>query len=231
MPTFAIGGSSGLIGSALAAFLDSEGHRVVRLPRLGIDPAVLEGVDAVVNLGGTGIADGRWTEARRRKIRESRLATTRAVVAAMAATTRRPRAFLSASAVGYYGNRPEPVSEDAPKGTGFLAEVCGDWESEALAARDLGVRTVLLRTGVVLTARGGALAKMLPAFRAGIGGPIGGGEQGVSWISLEDVVRAAHHAIREDGVEGPVNLTAIHRCVWPRNMMPRCRATSSGGKS
>jgi len=208
--TVAIGGSSGLIGGALSASLEAAGSRVLRLPREGIDPRTLDGVDAVVNLGGTGIADGRWTAERRRSIRESRVATTDRIVAAMAGTTEKPRAFLSASAVGYYGNRSEPVTEDAPRGTGFLAEVCEAWERSALAARDLGIRTVLLRTGVVLTPRGGALAKMLPAFRAGFGGPIGGGGQGVSWISLEDVVRALHHAIGDGTVAGPINLVAPH---------------------
>jgi len=206
----AIGGSSGLMGTALTAFLLSGGNEVRRLPRGAIDPASLDGVDAVVNLGGAGIADARWSEERKRSIVESRVETTERLVEAMRRTTRRPRVFLSASAVGYYGDRgAELVDEDAGPGEGFLAGVCVAWERAALAAAGLGARTVLLRTGVVLTARGGALAKMLPAFRAGLGGPVGGGRQGLSWISHDDAVYAMHHLMRR-AVEGPVNLVSPH---------------------
>jgi uncharacterized protein (TIGR01777 family) len=205
----AIGGSSGLIGTALSAFLRSAGHEVLPLPRRGIDPLVLDGVDAVVNLGGTGIADRRWSEERKRSILESRVATTTWIVDAMRAATPKPRVFLSASATGYYGDTgDEPIDESASRGTGFLADVCGAWEDAARPAAGAGIRTVLLRTGVVLSAHGGALAKMRPAFSLGLGGPVGGGRQGLSWIALDDLVRALHHLMRAASVEGPVNLTA-----------------------
>jgi hypothetical protein len=205
----AIGGSSGLIGTALSAFLTSLGHDVLPLPRRGIDPDVLAGVDAGVNLGGTGIADARWSEARRRSILESRVATTTAIVEAIKAATPRPRALLSASAIGYYGDTgDERIDEGAARGRGFLADVCGAWEAAARPAAEVGLRTVMLRTGVVLSASGGALAKMRPAFSLGLGGPVGGGRQGLSWIALDDLVRALHHLMREESVEGPVNLVA-----------------------
>jgi hypothetical protein len=166
-------------------------------------------VDAVVSLGGAGIADGRWTEARKRAIRESRLAVTRGLVESMGRQARKPSVFLSASAIGYYGNRgPERVDEGSPSGDGFLAEVCREWESAAMSAAHAGTRTVLLRFGVVLSARGGALAKMLPPFRWGLGGPVGRGRQGLSWVALDDVARAIGHLMRSEDVAGPVNVVA-----------------------
>jgi uncharacterized protein (TIGR01777 family) len=205
----AISGSHGLIGSALKASLDAGGHEVRRLPRGAFDPGLLEGLDAVVNLGGAGIAEKRWTKARRRLIRESRVEGTARLVGALARVSRRPSVLVSASAIGYYGARgPERIDEGAASGSGFLAEVCRAWETAAEGAARAGIRTVLARTGIVLTPRGGALAKMLPPFRAGLGGPVGSGAQGFSWVALDDVVRALHHAIDTSTLSGPVNVVA-----------------------
>jgi uncharacterized protein (TIGR01777 family) len=204
----AIGGSSGLIGTALSAFLRARGLEVIPLPRRGIDPGLLDEVDAVVNLGGAGIADGRWSERRKRSILESRVATTTAIVDAMKAATPMPRVFLSGSAVGYYGDTgDERIDESRAQGSGFLAGVCGAWEDAARPAADAGIRTLLLRTGVVLSEHGGALAKMRLPFSFGLGGPVGGGRQGLSWIALDDLVRALHHLMSGD-VAGPVNLVS-----------------------
>ena len=204
----AIGGSSGLIGTALSAFLKAQGYEVRPLPRRAIDPGSLAGVDAVVNLGGAGIADGRWGDARKRSILESRVATTTAIVEAMKSAKPMPRVFLSGSAVGYYGDTGnERIDEGAAKGRGFLADVCGAWEAAARPAADAGIRTVLSRTGVVLSPHGGALAKMRVPFSLGLGGPVGDGRQGLSWIALDDLVRALHHLMTAD-VVGPVNLVS-----------------------
>ena len=205
----AITGSHGLIGSALAARLAAAGHEVRRLARGAFEPEVLEGLDAVVHLGGAGIADKRWTEARRRLIRESRVDGTRRLVAALTRLSRKPAVLVSASAIGYYGARGEErIDESAGPGEGFLADVCRGWEAAAEDASRAGVRTVIARIGIVLTPRGGALAKMLPPFRLGLGGPIGTGAQGFSWVALDDVVSAILHAVRTGSLSGPVNVVA-----------------------
>ena len=219
----AVSGASGLIGRALCAFLSTGGHEVVRLvrgrvgmageiawdPERGlVAPHALSGVDAVVHLAGENVG-ARWTAAKRRAILDSRVAGTRTLAEALARLPVPPRVFVSASAIGWYGDRgDEPVDETSAPGSGFLAEVCQQWETAAAPAARAGVRVVHPRIGVVLTPAGGALARMLPAFRMGVGGPIGGGAQAVSWIALDDVVYALHRVLVDDRLRGPVDLTA-----------------------
>lgn len=220
--TVAVTGAGGLIGSALSSFLTTGGHCVLRLvrgaptaadavswdPRRGtIDAAALEGIDALVHLAGENIGAGRWTPARKESIRRSRVEGTRLVAETVARLARPPKVVLSASAIGWYGAQADdpPRGEDAAPGTGFLAELCRDWEAAMEPARAAGLRVVTPRIGVVVSARGGALAKMLPAFRAGLGGPVGSGRQWVSWIALDDLVGILHAALFERGISGPVN--------------------------
>lgn len=219
-----LSGASGLIGVELAAFLRTAGHRVVSLvrrppvaggdeiywnPAAGeIDAAALEGVDAVVHLAGESIA-GRWTPARKEAIRKSRVVGTLLLCAALARLRKRPQVLISASAIGYYGNRGDEVlTEDSDPGTGFLPDVCQAWETATNAARQGGVRVVNLRIGVVLSPRGGALATMRTPFKLGAGGAVGGGGQYMSWIALDDVVGAIQHALFTHELSGPVNATA-----------------------
>lgn len=223
---FVISGATGLIGTALAARVARGGHEIVPLvrrpPRPGehairwdpaagtIDRAALEGCDVVVQLAGESVL-GRWTPAKKRRIRESRVAGTRLVSEAIAGLARRPRVLLAASAVGYYGDRgAEELTEVSAPGTDFLAQVARDWEAATAPAARAGVRVVNLRFGIVLSAAGGALAKMLPAFRLGLGGPIGKGAQYFSWVALDDVLGAMLHALATESVAGPVNVTAPH---------------------
>ena len=209
-PPLSVGitGSHGLIGDALAHFLTAGGHTVVRLGR-GEQAGRVDGLEAVVNLAGANVGDGRWTEARKREIRESRIRTTEAVVAGIARATRRPAVLINGSAMGYYGDRGDtPIDESSLRGTGFLAELVEAWEGATRPAEEAGVRVVRLRTGVVLSPDGGALAKMLPIFRAGAGGKIGSGKQVFSWISLEDVIGAIHFALRTPSLRGVANVTA-----------------------
>lgn len=216
-------GASGLVGRALVGFLQGGGHEVVRLVRRApgpgeifwdpaagrLDPADLEGFDAVVHLAGEGIGEGRWTPERKARIRESRVSGTRLLAEALARVARKPEVLVSASAIGFYGDRgDEPLDEASPAGSGFLAEVCQAWEAAAQPAAEAGVRVVWLRTGIVLTPRGGALARMLPPFQAGLGGPVGSGRQVMSWIALDDLVGAIHHAVFTSTLRGPVNATA-----------------------
>jgi uncharacterized protein len=204
-----ISGSHGLIGTALAAFLTTGGHTVKTLPRSAVTPALLEGLDAVVSLAGASVAGGRWTPARKEEIRRSRVDSTAQLVDAMRRCTRPPPVLLSGSAIGLYGDRgSEALDETSSVGQGFLAEVCLAWETAARAAEAFGTRVVLLRTGVVLSPNGGALAKLSPLFRAGLGGRVGPGTQVYSWIALEDVVGAIHFALRTEALRGPVNLVA-----------------------
>jgi uncharacterized protein (TIGR01777 family) len=218
-------GSTGLVGSALVPFLTTGGHRVTRLvrspqqtlePTVGWDPekgqldaAALEGLDAVIHLAGESIAAGRWNAERKARIRDSRVKGTRLLSETLARLSRPPRTFLCASAIGYYGSRgDELLREDSSLGTGFLAEVCRDWEAAAAPAQDKGMRVVFLRNGVILSPRGGALAKMLFPFKMGGGGKVGNGQQYMSWIALDDVVGAIHHAWITESLQGPVNLVA-----------------------
>lgn len=218
-----ISGASGLIGSALASSLRSQGHTVVTLvrrpasgrneltwdPAAGtLDPAALDGVDAVVNLSGAGIGDKRWNDAYKRELRDSRLHTTGLLARTIAASSQRPSVFLSGSAIGWYGPRgDEELTESSSTGDSFLAELCREWEAAAAPASEAGVRTALLRTGIVLTPAGGALKKQLPLFKLALGGSFGNGRQWQSWISIDDEVGAITHLLTAD-VEGPVNLTA-----------------------
>jgi hypothetical protein len=218
-----ITGANGLIGSALRARLAPGGHDVVRLTRSAprgpgdfrwdptageIDPAAFDGVDAIVHLAGETVA-GRWTEAKKRRIRDSRVLGTRLLAETAAAHDPPPRAFVSASAVGFYGDRgEEPVTEGSPIGDGFLAEVVRDWEAAAEPAREAGVRVVNLRFGIVQSAAGGALRAQLPLFRLGLGGRVGNGRQYVSWVAIDDVVRAIEFALGNERLSGPANVSA-----------------------
>ncbi|MCA2979969.1 MAG: TIGR01777 family protein [Myxococcaceae bacterium] len=215
--TIAVTGASGLLASSLVPFLTTGGHTVRAVKRRGseLDASTLEGADAVVHLAGAGVADERWTPERKRLLVDSRVAYTRQLVEAMKRLKAPPRVLISSSAVGVYGDRGDEVLDErsvpgarSDEGPGFLAGLCLDWEAEARAAEALGVRVVLMRIGVVMTARGGALAKLLPPFRAGAGGPTGSGAQWMSWISSEDLVGAFHHALMTDSLAGVVNATA-----------------------
>ncbi|MDH6543094.1 TIGR01777 family oxidoreductase [Streptomyces sp. SPB4] len=222
----ALTGSSGLIGKALVRSLRADGHDTVRFvrrapadpgearwdPRAGfVDPAGLEGVDAVVHLAGAGVGDHRWTAAYKKEIRDSRVLGTAAIARAVAALDRPPAVLVCGSAIGYYGDTGDrPVDEGAPAGTGFLPSVCVDWEAAAAPARAAGIRTVFARTGLVVAAGGGAWGKLFPVFRAGIGGRLGNGRQYWSYISLDDEVAALRHIVDTPALAGPVNLTAPH---------------------
>jgi uncharacterized protein (TIGR01777 family) len=219
----AITGSSGLVGTALANALHARGDRVVPVLRgsgLGlrwdpaagvIDAAGFEGLDAAVHLAGEGIGEKKWTDDQKRKILDSRVRGTELLAGALAGLTRPPAVFVSGSAVGWYGDRgDERLRESSAPGSrdDFLVDACLQWEAATSAAADAGIRTVLLRTGIVLSADGGALARMLTPFKLGLGGRIGTGRQYMSWISLADEVGAILHALDSAGLSGPVNATA-----------------------
>jgi uncharacterized protein len=174
-----------------------------------IDPSLLEDMDAAVHLSGESLAAGRWTAARKERIRSSRIESTAFLAGTLAKLARPPRAFISASAVGYYGNRGDDLLDEAcPAGPDFLAQVCRDWETAAESAASGRVRVVTLRTGLVLSPSGGALAAMLPLFRMGLGGPLGNGRQWMSWIALDDLVGAVEHSIATEGLQGALNTVA-----------------------
>lgn len=220
----AITGASGLIGQALSTFLTTGGHDVVPVVRSApgpndvgwnpdegeIDAEALRGVDAVVHLAGEPIAARRWTEAQKQRILDSRVKGTRLLAETLAELgTAGPSTLVSASGIHYYGDRGDEVlTEDSAPGDGFLEWVCREWEAATAPAADAGVRVVNLRTGIALTPRGGALARQLPLFRLGVGGPFGNGRQYDSWISLEDVIGLYHHALTNSEVSGPMNATA-----------------------
>ena len=224
-------GLTGMIGRRLVQVLKKD-HEVVCLRRKISSPSsadlkeivwdpgkgdpsdsapVLEGADAVINLSGENIAGKRWTSSQKEVLRSSRLVTTRALVDGMRACASKPKVFLSASAIGFYGPRDsKAVDETAAAGRDFLSGLCQEWETAAGEAEALGVRTVFLRTGIVLAKEGGALAKMTPPFRCFLGGPLGSGEQMMSWVHIEDEVNAIAHCLRTAQISGPVNLTAPH---------------------
>jgi uncharacterized protein len=179
-------------------------------PNSGAPPAsVFDGVDVVFHLAGEGVASGRWTKAKKRRIRDSRVIGTRNLVEGLTRAGHRPKALISASAVGYYGSRgEETLTEQSPPGDDFLAEVCVEWEREAHRAAALGIRTAMLRIGVVLGEEGGALAKMLPPFKLGLGGPLGNGKQWMPWIHVEDLASLFMHVAERDDIQGPVNAAA-----------------------
>ena len=219
--TVAIAGSSGLIGSALVNALRAADHHVLRIVRRApanagelhwdpdsgeLDAGALSGVDAVVNMCGINVGQRRWSGAFKQNLRDSRITPTEVLCTAVADAG--VGVLVNASAVGYYGNtKDHAVDESGPAGTGFLAQLCVDWEAVTAPARDAGARVVLARTGVVLAAAGGALRQLRPLFSVGLGARLSSGRQYMSWISLEDTVRALQFAISDDRLSGPVNLT------------------------
>ncbi len=219
-----VSGASGLIGAALLPSLEQAGAEVVRLVRgpaakvgqvswdpmaeagKGVLPTAVSGFDAVIHLGGESIV-GRWTQAKKEAIRESRVRGTRNLATALARTASKPKVFVCASAIGFYGDRGEEVlTEESANGQGFLPEVCREWEEASRIASEAGIRTVNLRTGLVLSGKGGALAKMLTPFKLGMGGRIGSGKQWWSWIHIDDMVGAIQHALRTESLAGAVNM-------------------------
>lgn len=223
-----VSGAGGLIGTGLVQSLRAQGNEVRCLkrgvaggdviswdPEAGrLDARALEGLDAVVHLAGENIAAGRWTPARKQRILASRVRGTWLLSQTLAQLARPPQVLICASAVGYYGDRgAEELREDSPPGQGFLAEVCRAWEEAAEPARAAGVRTIHLRFGMVLSAAGGALARMLPPFRLGLGGRIGNGQQYLSWINLDDAVRALGHLLEHPDLSGPFNAVSPHPCT------------------
>ena len=222
--TIAVTGASGFMGSAVAAVLGAEGHHVLRLVRRPaasdtevawdpdggqIDAAKLEGVDVVVHLAGESIAGGRWNAERKARIRQSRVKGTGLLAGALARLSRRPRVLVSGSAMGVYGDRGDEVLTDtSTPGSGFLAEVGQAWEASADVARQAGIRVVHPRFGMVIHPSGGALERMLPPFRMGLGGHLGNGQQWMSWIARDDAVAIIRAAITDDSMRGPLNATS-----------------------
>jgi uncharacterized protein (TIGR01777 family) len=221
----AMTGSTGMVGGSLAQVLSTGGYPLRHFgrskPEFGDDfvswnpaeeplPAdTFEGIEAVVHLAGENISEGRWTAEKKRRLRDSRIESTRAIAENLAKLPKRPKVFVCASAIGYYGNRgDELLNEDSAPGDDFLAELCRDWEAACQPARDAGIRVVNLRIGVVLSARGGALAKMLLPFRLGLGGVVGSGTQYMSWVALDDLVGIIVHAVHDENLSGPVNAVA-----------------------
>lgn len=217
-----ISGSSGPIGTALCASFTAGGGQIVRLvrgnaknheqvswdPLAAVPPASVSAFDAVVHLAGESVV-GRWTNEKKRAIRDSRVLGTHNLATALAETAVKPHVLICASAIGFYGNRGDEILTEAnPAGQGFLAEVCRDWENASQIAADAGIRIVNVRFGLVLSPRGGALQKMLTPFKLGLGGRIGSGQQWYSWIHIDDIVGAIHHAMHTESLVGPVNLVA-----------------------
>jgi len=219
-----ITGATGLIGSALDVSLRKKNHRVVHLVRkspisgnrISWDPAsgkldkeALEGMEAVVHLAGESITGGRWSPEKKRRILQSRLEGTSLLSESLAGLASPPKVLVSASAIGYYGDRGEErLDETSGPGTGFLSDVCRQWEKAAERATAGGIRVVTLRTGIALSARGGALGRMLPVFRIGLGGKIGSGRQYMSWIALEDLTGIIEYAIQNESLRGPINVVS-----------------------
>jgi uncharacterized protein (TIGR01777 family) len=231
-------GATGLVGTAVVRAFTAEGHTIYRLTRAEASntsakvarvfdlswnpgtgdiggsvgsstPQVPANVDAVINLAGAPVVGGRWTKDRKALLRSSRVDTTRGLVSAIAKMNKRPQVLISASAIGYYGNRgDDPVTEKSEPGTDFLAELAKEWENEAVKAEKFGVRVVLLRFGIILARQGGALPQMMLPFKYGLGGKLGSGRQWTSWIALQDVVAIVQEALRNDSWKGPVNLVA-----------------------
>lgn len=222
LPRILVSGASGPIGATLLHALTQDGYEVTRLvrdaasgerqiswdPAKPIPPASVSGFDSVVHLAGESIV-GRWTDEKKRRIRDSRLLGTRHLAEALARSSQHPRVLVTASAIGYYGDRGEEVlREDSSSGEGFLAGVCREWEAANQPAADAGIRTVQTRFGVVLSADGGALQKMLLPFRLGLGGIIGNGRQWSSWIHVQDVAGAILHVLKNDSMQGPANVVS-----------------------
>ena len=220
-----LSGATGMIGSELAAHLSKRGEAVGRLVRAKsgapgpqvlwnpvariIDAKGLEGYDAIIHLGGDPIAQGRWTPEKKTRIRDSRVRGTRFLAESLARLSKPPKAFLCASAIGFYGHRGgETLTEESPAGKGFLPEVGQQWEEACRPAAQAGMRVVNLRFGIVMSPKGGALQKMLPPFRFGLGGRLGDGKQWMSWISLPDAAGAIAHALANESLRGPVNVVS-----------------------
>jgi hypothetical protein len=217
-----ISGASGPVGAALVPFLKTQGHTVTRLVRTSargqdqilwdparpLSPDSVSGFDAVIHLAGESIV-GRWTGGKKQRILDSRTQGTSHLAEAAAKAAQRPRVFISASAVGYYGDRGDEIlRENSPSGGGFAAEICRQWEAATQLAANAGIRTAQVRLGVVMSADGGALPKMLPPFRLGLGGRLGSGRQWWSWVAVQDVVGAMDHVLNHDELQGPVNTVA-----------------------
>jgi hypothetical protein len=221
-----VSGASGFIGSAVLPALKNRGTQIVRLARSGspqpphdeelviwnpLEPLTGEavsGFDAVIHLAGESIVS-RWTDEKKKKIRDSRVIGTRHLALALAQARRKPQMFMCGSAIGYYGDRGDEVlNESSAPGQGYLSDVCREWEAATRPAADAGIQTVHIRTGIVLSSKGGALAKLLTPFKLGIGGRAGSGHQWMSWIDLQDMVGAIHHILRSDLMHGPVNMVA-----------------------
>jgi uncharacterized protein (TIGR01777 family) len=217
-------GSTGLIGTELVSLLKKNNHHVLRMvrktpagsdevqwdPASGIpDKTSIEGLDAVVHLAGENIAAGRWTTEQKRRIRESRIQGTRLLAQSLAYLFDPPKVLISVSAIGYYGDRGEQrLDESSAPGSGFLPELCREWEAATAQASARHIRVVNPRLGMVLSAAGGSLAKMLPIFRLGIGGRVGSGKQYMSWIAIDDLVRIIEYAIQDESLRGPINAVA-----------------------
>lgn len=219
-------GASGLVGGELVPTLKAKGHEVYKLSRKEAkkadeikwdaehgfsesEKAKLENFDAVVHLAGDNVGEGSWTEEKKRNIRDSRVVGTRTLIDALKKTSNPPKIFVSASAIGFYGNRGDEIlTEDSKHGEGFFPEVCTAWEAEGKQAKDFGARVVMPRIGVVLAKDGGALKEMLTPFKFGVGGTVGSGDQYLSWIALDDLVRIIHFALENDTLNGAINATA-----------------------
>ena len=219
-----ISGASGLVGAAVAQSLTNDHHEIIRLVRRAprsreeiewnpdankLDASGLNHIEAVVHLAGESIASGRWNREKKARIRDSRVKGTRLLSETLANLSQPPRVLVSASAIGYYGDRGDEVlTEESPEGRGFLAEVCREWEAATGAAQERGVRVTMMRFGMILSERGGALTKMMPPFKMGVGGRIGSGQQFISWVALDDVVGAIIYAIGTESLTGPINTVA-----------------------
>jgi uncharacterized protein len=219
----AIAGASGLVGSALIPSLEADGAEIIRLVRSSpranevewhpnqdeVDPAKLDGFDAVINLAGENIAEGRWTDEKKRKIRDSRVHGTHLLSEAIAKTARKPQVFLCASATGIYGDRDDEIlTEQSDSGGGFLAGVCREWEKATEPASKAGVRVVNLRFGPILAREGGMMEKMLTPFKMGLGGKVGSGKQYISWVAIDDAVNAIVLALKNNSIRGPLNIVS-----------------------
>lgn len=219
-----ISGASGLVGTELVSFLTERGHSIQRLVRLEstasgeiswnpesgtIDKKALEGADAIVHLAGESIAEGKWTPEKKKRILDSRIQGTTLLAKALATLKTPPKVLISASAIGYYGDRGEEIlREDSRPGVGFLPQICEAWEAAAAPAGEKGIRVVHPRIGIVLSARGGALAKMLPPFKLGVGGKLGSGQQFMSWIAIDDLIGVIDYALTNETVNGAINAVA-----------------------